>query len=331
MKSRQIVLSMAVLCFTVGCAETLKPRARSAGVHLRLHLQPGQTSCYTFISERAIEIQWDPDAAQTHPSDRNTNQMTERLELEMSYTPGQVAPDGTVQVTAVCRSARVARSKLGGGPVDRRDPVESFTGREYTFVMDAEGRITDANALDQLLQELGERAFRPERSRGRIKDPEMIADLTATQWFLWDAIGATRGKAVRVDDTWTSRMLIPTPMVMRQARDVTYRLQEIREQKDGGPVAVIHSTFALSRDKCPSTWPIPYAGRFRASGPFGFLRGYQVVSLAGSGQERFLIDQGKTEGYEHQYQMIVDAVVPMGLKASSRIIINQTLIMRPCR
>jgi hypothetical protein len=300
-------------------------------VRLQLNLQSGQTSCYTFISERKIEIQWDPNAAKMHPSDKHTNQMTEYLELDMAYTPQKTSEDDIFEVTATCRSVNIKRSRLGKGWVDRKDPVELFAGKQYTFVVDASGRIADANALDQLLKELGEKAFRPDRSRGRIKEPEMIADLVATQWFLWDAVAATQGKALHVGDTWTSRLSVPTPMVMRKARDVTYRLHEIQDHNDLGPVAVIDSTFLLSQGKAPSTWPIPYAGRFRVSGPFGFLRGYQVVSLEGSGRERFLVDQGKTEGYEHQYEMVIDAMVPMGLHAVPRIIINQTLTMRPSK
>jgi hypothetical protein len=320
---------VAVLYIVIGCLKAPEPQVEPAGVRLALNWQVDKTLDYTFISERKIEIQWDPNTARTDPGRKNTNQMTERLELDMSYTPMKVTAHGTVEVAVVCRSARVERSKLDGTQVAKKDCVESFKGKEYTLIVDANGRITDANALDQLLKKLGEKAFQADRSRGRIKKPEMIADLVVTQWFLWDAVAAAKGKALHVGDTWTSWVSIPTPMVMRKAREVTYRLQEIQDQNDLGPVAVIHSTFALSQKKAPSTWPIPYAGRFRVSGPFGFLRGYQVVSLEGSGQERFLIDQGRTEGYEQQYQMVIDAVIPMGLRASPRIIINQTLTMRP--
>ncbi|MCP4454858.1 MAG: response regulator, partial [Planctomycetes bacterium] len=121
-----------------------------------------------------------------------------------------------------------------------------------------------------LLKEIGKRAFRNDPKKGRIKSPEMISDVVATQWFLWHALASMDPNGVTQGQSWQSQLSVPTPMVMRKARDVTYTLQQITDT-DQGPVAEIHSSFSLSQEKAPRDWPIPYAGRFRASGPFGFL------------------------------------------------------------
>jgi hypothetical protein len=112
---------------------------------------------------------------------------------------------------------------------------------------------------------------------------------------------------------------------------VTYTLQQITDT-DQGPVAEIHSSFSLSQEKAPRDWPIPYAGRFRASGPFGFLRGYANLVLEGTGQDRFNLDQGRSLGYDHQYRLEMNASLPlfgaMG-GTSPKIVIRQTLKMEP--
>ena len=159
----------------------------------------------------------------------------------------------------------------------------------------------------------------------------MISDVVATQWFLWHALASMDPNGVTSGQSWQSKLSLPTPMVMRKARDVTYTLAQITDT-DQGAIAEIHSSFALSQDKAPREWPIPYAGRFRASGPFGFLRGYANLKCEGTGQERFNLKQGRSLGYDHQYRLEMDAALPlfgaMG-GTSPKIIIRQTLKMEP--
>lgn len=156
----------------------------------------------------------------------------------------------------------------------------------------------------------------------------MIGDFVAGQWFLWDAESSIERPAggVPLGRAWSSQLSVPTPMVMRAARDVAYRLDEIR-QTDKGRVAVIRSTYRLA-EQAPTSWPVPYSGRFQMSGTFGFLGAYQPSSLVGEGQELFNVDVGRVESYQQRYTVEMDASLPpIGIRASPHIRIDQTLTM----
>jgi hypothetical protein len=163
---------------------------------------------------------------------------------------------------------------------------------------------------------------------GRVKKPDMIADFIATQWFLWDSVSSIEKPAegISVGQSWTSKLSVPTPMVMRKARDVTYTLDEIRPSAKGR-LAVIGSSYTLS-ESVPAGWPIPYTGSFKMSGTFGFLRGYKVLGLNGKGQELFNLDSGRIEQYNQQYQMQLDAALLGALMPSPRITIKQKITMQ---
>jgi hypothetical protein len=63
------------------------------------------------------------------------------------------------------------------------------------------------------------------------------------------------------------------------------------------------------------------------SGRFGFLRNYRFLDLQGQGEELFNIDKGRTEQYNQQYQVQVDASLLMGIGPRPRITIKQKLTM----
>ena len=93
------------------------------------------------------------------------------------------------------------------------------------------GKIVDASELTALIQEMGQQAFRAGTAMGRIKEPDMIGDFIASQWFLWDAQSSLERPAegVVVGQTWRSQLSVPTPMVMRQRANVVYKLEEVRQ------------------------------------------------------------------------------------------------------
>jgi hypothetical protein len=295
-------------------------------VRLGLQFQEGKALEYTFSSTRTTQIQWDPNRAAVRADPNNTSEMVEGLDLAMSYTPTRVDPNGMTTITAQCRSATVKRTQLGGALDTRPDAAEGLKGKTFTLTVDPTGRIRDANSLDSLLKEIGKLPFREDPKQGRIKDPEMISDLVATQWFLWDAISSADANGVSKGQTWQSRLSLPMPMVMRKARDVTYTLEGI-EKTATGRVALITSQVRLSDKPAPASWPIPYSGRFRVSGPFGFLGGYQIGSFDGKGTERFDLDAGTSRGYEQQFRVEMQAAAPMGLNVHPKIIIQQTIRM----
>jgi len=313
-----------------GC-QRLVPAPQPARHPFKLQFQENTVQAYRFVSHRDIEIQWEPDEGETAKKN-STHSMSETLDMVMAYRPLQVT-DLNTELEVTCQSVSVKRTQLTGTGRVPQDAVEHLRDRTFTITVDPQGKLTHTQALDELLKDIGKRAFRNDPRQGRIKDPEMICDVVATQWFLWHALACMDPNGVTLGQSWQSQLSLPTPMVMRKARDVTYSLAQVTDT-DQGPVAEIHSRFALSQDKAPRSWPIPYAGRFRASGPFGFLRGYRNLKLEGTGQERFNLDQGCSLGYDHQYRLEMDAAMPMfGAMGgtSPKIIIRQTLKMEPVK
>jgi hypothetical protein len=295
--------------------------AKQERVLLTVDFAQDQTLRYKFVSERKITIDWDPNAAS---SAGKNEQQTERLEMIVAYTPTTVDPFGASTVQAECESVEVARSVRNYG----LDAAASSQGKSFVLRVDPRGKIVDYASLRTLIQEMGNAAFSPDTSRGRIKNPDMIGDFVASQWFLWDAEASIEppSEGVAKGQSWTSRLSVPTPMVMRKAREVTYRLDDLRDTPDGR-CAVIASTYRLA-DSVPQSWPIPYSGRFQMSATFGFLTGYQVQSLDGTGQELFNIDAGRIEQSEQKYTMKLNAsVLMMGISAHPSITIEQTMTM----
>jgi hypothetical protein len=291
--------------------------------------EPGQTLSYRFVSHRDIILDWDPGAA---ASANKTQRQSERLQMVMTYTPIEVDPYGVSTIRAACQSVEVTRTGRPSGRGLDTDAVETAQGRTFTIKVDPRGKIVDASGLDTLIRELGVAAFRPDTSMGRIKEPDMIGDFVASQWFLWDAISSigTPTAGVAVGESWKSVLSVPTPMVMRKAREVTYRLAEIRDDAEGR-LAVIDSTYGLA-DSVPQGWPVPYSGRFQVSGTFGFLGSYQLVGLEGSGRELFNMDAGRIEREEQKYTLQLKAALPpVGIRANPAITIKQMLTMELVR
>ncbi len=155
----------------------------------------------------------------------------------------------------------------------------------------------------------------------------MIGDFIATQWFLWDSVSSLKepSKGVAAGQSWKSKLSVPSPMVMRKAREVTYKLDEIR-QSEKGRLAVISSSYKEA-ETVPRSWPIPYSGSFQMRGTFGFLSGYKLLSLEGRCEELFNIEAGIIEQYNQQYQMQLEASIPMGISVKPIITIKQNLTM----
>jgi hypothetical protein len=298
-------------------------QARKGREFLTVDFQPGQKLKYKFVSSRVITF--DLEAAQnaTGSGRHAADQSSESMEMIVSYQPIEIDPYGLTKVKATCESVRIARSK---GP--RRDAVQGLAGAAYMFTVGPTGRIEDNSELDELIKETGKKAFRSGTDGGRIKEPDMIGDFVASQWFLWDTISSIKepSKGVAVGESWTSKLSVPTPMVMRKARDVTYKLNEVR-QGEKGRLAVIKSSFQAA-DSTPHDWPIPYSGRFQVAGAFGFYGNYRVMDLQGEGEELFNIDAGRIEQYEQEYQLCLRASLMIPLAGvDPRITIHQKLTM----
>lgn len=319
------VLIVAVSALVGGCGTPGSRAAAGKPVLFTVDFQPGQTLRYKFTSNRKIIIDWDPRA---QAGANKVQEYLEQSEMVIAYAPVEMDPYGISTIRATCESVTATRSGGPGRRTSATDAVESARGRSFTIKVDARGRIVDDAELKSLVQDLGRKAFRDDSESKRIKEPDMVGDFVAGPWFLWDAVSSIEQPAggVSPGQTWSSQLPVPTPMVMRKARDVAYRLDEVR-QADAGRSAVIKSTYALAKT-APATWPIPYSGRFQMSGTFGFLGSYEVSSLAGEGQELFNVDAGRVENSQQKYTVEMDASLPpLGIQASPHIRIEQTLMI----
>ncbi|MHC4395377.1 MAG: hypothetical protein ACYS1A_06940 [Planctomycetota bacterium] len=289
---------------------------------LSVDFQKGQTLRYKFTSYRSIHIiTKDPSRRGKENIDKNH----ETFEMVVAYTPVEIDPYGPTTIKATCKSVITKRSSSRPRP----EATRTLSGKTFTFTVSPTGKIEDYSQLRKLIRQTGEKAFRAESERGKIKDPDMTGDFIATQWFLWDPISSIMKptEGVSVGQTWKSKLSVPTPMIMQQARDVTYRLDGIR-RNEKGRLAVISSSFSPAQST-PKSWPIPYPdGTFQMRGKFGFYRGYKVLDLQGQGEELYNIDAGRTEKYYHQYQMLLKASAPFGIKLDLQMVVNQKLIMR---
>lgn len=337
MKTQLTILAAIVLGFLAGCRSTVEGR-RPAGAHkglpagekvlLTVDFQQGRTLEYRFASSRDIVIDWDPNKSPSTAGKENINKQSEALETVVAYTPVQVDSYGLTTINATCKWVKAMRTRGPGGRAAGADAVESLIGRSFTFTVSPSGKIKDYSELDKLIRQTGEKVFRSDTSKGRIKDPDMIGDFIASQWFLWDSVSSITNPSagVAVGQTWTSKLSVPTPMVMRQARDVTYKLDQIR-QAEQSKLAVIHASYKLAQ-RAPQGWPVPYSGRFQMSGTFGFLGPYEVLDLQGQGEELFNIDTGRLQKYDQQYTLRLKASLPpLGISAKPYITITQKLTM----
>ena len=322
---RVFALTVTLLTALAGCGpkEGVKRPLGAGREVLTVDFEPGGILRYKFVSSRDIVIGWDAPQTKRRPGPNASDKSSESLEVVMIYRPVEVDPYGLTKIEARCESVKVSRTK---GP--QKDAVQSLAGKTFTLTVGPTGRIEDYSQLDKLLKDIGEKAFRTDAEGSRIKDPEMIGDFVASQWFLWDSIASIEkpSKGVKVGRSWKSKLSVPTPMVMREARDVTYTLDEIRPGEKGR-LAVINSSYEAA-DSVPRGWPIPYWGSFQMKGAFGFYRNYKVLSLEGRGEELFNIDAGRIERYDQQYELRMSASLMLPLPgANPKITIKQKLTM----
>jgi hypothetical protein len=297
-------------------------------VFLTIDFQKDKTLKYKFVSQRNITFDWGTRKKGSKTS-RNIKRSSERAEMVFSYHPLEVNPYGTTTIEAKCESVKVSREGEGS---TSRDALRNLRGKTFKLDIDARGVILDYSSLQELAGKIAQQAFRPDTGVQRIKEPDMVRDFIATQWFLWDAVSTIENPSEGVIEgqTWNSQLSVPLPMIVRTARDVTYSLKEIRENEQG-KTAFIKSTYSLG-EPIPDKWFFPYKGPFMMSGPFGFFSRYTVLSLEGSGQMLFDIDAGRIERDRQNYTVEMETFFPMpmgnGETQNPKIKIRQSITMQ---
>ena len=323
--ARWIVFSfvaLAVISFS-GCGGAEKSKNL-----LTVDFQQDKILKYEFISNREIDINLDPKGTMSKSGKSAAQHSTESLALKVSYAPEKINPIGLTIIQATCESAKVNRTPSRGRQA--KDAVESATGKSFKFSLSPVGRVVDKSELSDLIKELGKKAFRTS-SAGRIKDPDMIGDFFATQWFLWDSISSIEKPidGVRVGESWQSRLSIPAPMVIFKSRVVTYTLEEVMPS-ERGDIATIASVYD-SVEGWGKDWPTPYEGSFQMRGTYGTMGGFKILSFAGTGRQTFNIDKGIIEEDSHEYEIKIISTSGMlssltGVKPE--INIKQTINMK---
>jgi len=316
------ILTVVALSVLAGCNGAAEKKELFA-----VSFEKGQALRYRFASSRDIDLDWGSTESSSARSKAEAKKFSESLEIVVSYLPVEVDPNGGfATLKATCESVKARREPPEGR---RRDAVESLAGKSFTFTVDATGKIEDYSQLDELIREAGKEAFVSDRARRRTKEPDMIGDFITSQWFLWDSVSSIENpfKGVSVGQSWNSKLLLPTPLPRREARDVTYTLAEIRQTDQGQRLAVISSSYTPS-EAAPRSWPNPYGKPFQMKGRLGFFGffGYKIADLQGQGEELFNMDAGRIQQYNQQYKLVLKALVPLA-GADVRMIIKQKLTM----
>lgn len=292
---------------------------------LTVDFHQGQTLRYKLISTRDIETNWDPGKRGA-----KVDKSSESVEIVMAYKPVEIQTYGSTTIEGTCESVTAKRKSSKGS---QTDAIAYLKDKKFKFTIGPTGKITDDTELRETIQQVGEKAFRPKSKQGRIKEPDLIDDFIAMQWYLWDSIASIQNsvEGVEIGQSWQSKLPIPTSMVLRNTRDVTYTLSEIR-QTDTDRIAVINSVYSPAETALKS-YPTAYSGRFQMSGPFGFfrmlLRDFKVLRLTGKGEQLFNIDAGRLEQYDQNYKVVLGgASKSKMLNVDPRITIRQKTSLR---
>ncbi|MBU1260088.1 MAG: hypothetical protein KJ757_07620 [Planctomycetes bacterium] len=308
-----IVLGVSIF----GCQQQVSTEtvgmAKSAGfkgpVLLAVDFKPDVPLKYNFVCERRIALDMGSSGRSKKGNNSNTQNFTEKLEVEMVYKPVKVDPYGYTVIEATCESAKVTRTSSGGRGQLRADAAEFLAGKSFTLKITPIGKVTDYSSLESLIKELGQKAFGGDRKRSRIKDPDMIMDFVATQWSIWDSVSSIKKplKGLKKNRKWDSKLLAPMPFVSKVGRDVEYKLADVVDD-NGVSLALITSNYKLSKLPLKEV-PLPYSGSFQMRGTFGFLQGYKVLSIEGTGWQLYDIEKGLIKSDTQQYKAEVTASI----------------------
>ena len=189
MRAVTTIIAVLFVSILTGCSpkdrmiETANPGEQRE--LLTVDFNDSRTLRYKFVSARDITIDWEPSKTEAEQGRPSLVKSSESLEMVVAYTPVEINPYGLSTIEAICESVKVRRSEGAN-----QDAVENFAGKSYRFKVGPTGKIEDYTELDKLIKQIAAKAFRPDTSRGRIKEPDMIADFIASQWFLWDAVSS---------------------------------------------------------------------------------------------------------------------------------------------
>lgn len=251
------------------------------------------------------------------PERTQSHTVNESLDLVMEYRAIESNPFGLSVVEGKCVSAKVSRDSLRGTSTGKtHDVAEDLTGRSFRFTITPTGRIEDYSELNKLVKELGAKSFvEGVKAPTAVKDPDMLTDFIAMQWYLWDCSATVKNPSagVQTGKDWKALQLLMLPLPLPVGRETTYRLVETQDQTVPKK-AIIGSSFAITDKEVPN-WPKPYEGVFNLKGSlFAVMRNYRFNTLEGSGTTVMNLDQGFLESDEQQWKVGITAefLLPLG-------------------
>ncbi|TFG50833.1 MAG: hypothetical protein E4H40_00445 [Candidatus Brocadiia bacterium] len=319
MRTGITILTIAVVGILSGC----NGAANKDKVYMAVKFNESEPLKYSFEASREVDLNWDPSKKPAAGGKaKASTKFIEKMTMTVTYTPVEIDPYGLTVIEAKCGKVKIEKSQTNL-PLDAAD---KFSDKTFRLSIGPTGKPVDYVSLNQLVWSVAEKSFRNDPTEGRVKDPEMTGDFIATQWFLWDSVASVKDplQGVKPQDTWSSVLSVPLPMLGLKARNATYTLKEI-QQGPAGQVAVISSEYSPGENSA-CYWPLPYSGSFMVSGTFGFMlkfiTNYDLVELAGQGEERFNIDLGRSEGYEQAYtaKLRAETAGPFGAKPEINIV-----------
>ncbi len=226
---------IALFAFT-GCQVSPKE-------YLVVDFKEGSALRYQLVSERDIELNLGGTKT-TKTAEQKPQKMSEKLSLVIAYKPIKVNPYGLTTIEATCESAKVTRRSFTGKKT-KSDAVRSLRGKTYTFKITPNGKFEDYANLQKVVEELGKKAFTQKTGKqGRVKDPDMISDFVALQWYFWDSVATVEKpiEGAKIGQTWKALQFIPLPIPRAIVMETTNKLYEIKNTPDGRQ-AVITSSF----------------------------------------------------------------------------------------
>jgi len=185
LKTALTILTIVIMGISGGCESGTWVKEPLNKELLTVDWQDGRRLEYKFVSRREMTLDWDPTGKVSKSAKSTPDKSTESMEMVVAYTPIEIDPYGLTTIEATCKSVKVVRSKGS-----RKDAVEHLAGKTFTFAVGPTGKIEDYSQLDELLKEIGNKAFFTDANGDRIKEPDMICDFIATQWFLWDSVSS---------------------------------------------------------------------------------------------------------------------------------------------
>ena len=331
LRSSLTILVIAIVVPVAFCGCSGPAYIPKTGEVFTVDFKDGKPLRYKFVSKRDVNVSFGSTKGMRGAGDSATENSVESMEMVVSYNPIEVTPTGISVIEAKIEPIVVKRTvSKSKRPKASKDAVKTLSGKTFRLKITPNGRIENRDELTALLKSAGEKSFTKRSSQGgKIKHPDMISDFFVSQWFLWDVASSIEEpiNGIEVGQSWNSQLSLPTPMIMRKARDVVYTLDEILEKPEGR-VAVISEKYSLAQT-VPDSWPSAYpAGRFMVAGKFGMLSRYQIVDFSGSGKETYNLDAGRIEKYTQKYDMAINASLIFPLPgADPKVTVKQTLTM----